>query len=109
MASGEMITRPFNLVMAVPQDCETGLNISARFESNNNAFLDDKYLDMGNGLRASLKRNSTDVKFNDTYEIGHIMPQTPVSIPYTATLSQIPGSSITSGSFSKTIRIVVSY
>ncbi|MEX6398270.1 hypothetical protein AB6E88_14810 [Providencia hangzhouensis] len=39
MNAGEVVSRTFNLGMSVPQDCETGLNISVRFEPNNNTVL----------------------------------------------------------------------
>ncbi|HHR5913628.1 TPA: fimbrial protein [Providencia alcalifaciens] len=109
MNAGEVVSRTFNLGMAVPQDCETGLNVSVRFEPNNNTVLGNKYLDMGNGLQTVIKSNATELDFNQNYAIGEIKPQSPVNVPYTATLSQISGRSITSGPFSKTIRVVVSY
>lgn len=109
MNAGEVVSRSFNLGMSVPQDCETGLNISVRFEPNNNTVLGNKYLDMGNGLQTLLKSNATEINYNQNYVVGEILPQTPVSVPYTAILSQIPGSTISSGAFSKTIRVVVSY
>ena len=109
MNAGEVVSRPFNIGMAVPQDCETGLNVSVRFEPNNNTVLGNKYLDMGNGLQTVIKSNATELNFNQNYAIGEIKPQSPVNVPYTATLSQISGQTITSGPFSKTIRVVVSY
>ncbi|MEY0051684.1 fimbrial protein [Providencia rettgeri] len=109
MNAGEVVSRTFNLGMSVPQDCETGLNISVRFEPNNNTVLGGKYLDMGNGLQTLLTRNSTDINYNESYSIGEIMPQSPINVPFTATLSKIAGSTIASGSFSKTVRVVVSY
>lgn len=109
MNAGEVVSRNFNLGMSVPQDCETGLNVSMRFEPNNNTVLGGKYLDMGNGLQTLLTRNSTDINYNESYNIGEIMPQSPVSVPFTATLSKIAGSTIASGPFSKTVRVVVSY
>ncbi|GAB1437488.1 hypothetical protein MASR2M36_02210 [Providencia sp.] len=109
MNAGEVVSRTFNIGMSVPQDCETGLNVSVRFEPNNNTVLGNKYLDMGNGLQTAFKRNGTVLDFNQSYAIGEIKPYSPVSVPYTATLSQIPGRTITSGPFSKTIRVVVSY
>ncbi|MEQ5202320.1 fimbrial protein, partial [Providencia rettgeri] len=109
MNTGEVVSRTFNLGMSVPQDCETGLNISVRFEPNNNTVLGGKYLDMGNGLQTLLTRNSTDINYNESYSIGEIMPQSPISVPFTATLSKIAGSTIASGPFSKTVRVVVSY
>lgn len=109
MNAGEVVSRTFNLGMSVPQDCETGLNVSVRFESNNNTVLGNKYLDMGNGLQTLLKSNATEINYDQNYAVGEILPQTPVSVPYTAILSQIPGSTISSGAFSKTIRVVVSY
>ncbi|WP_336844665.1 hypothetical protein [Providencia rettgeri] len=107
--AGDVVSRTFNLGMSVPQDCETGLNISVRFEPNNNTVLGGKYLDMGNGLQTLLTRNSTDINYNESYSIGEIMPQSPISVPFTATLSKIAGSTIASGPFSKTVRVVVSY
>ncbi|HHR6052130.1 TPA: fimbrial protein [Providencia alcalifaciens] len=109
MNAGEAVSRTFNVGMAVSQDCETGLNVSVRFEPNNNTVLGNKYLDMGNGLQTVIKSNATELDFNQNYAIGEIKPQSPVNVPYTATLSQISGRSITSGPFSKTIRVVVSY
>ena len=109
MNAGEVVSRPFNIGMTVPQDCETGLNVSVRFEPNNNTVLGNKYLDMGNGLQTVIKSNATELNFNQNYAIGEVKPQSPVSVPYTATLSQISGQTITSGPFSKTIRVVVSY
>ncbi|WP_368924743.1 fimbrial protein [Providencia sp. 1709051003] len=109
MNAGEVVSRTFNLGMSVPQDCETGLNISVRFEPNNNTVLGGKYLDMGNGLQTLLTRNSTDINYNESYSIGEIMPQSPINVPFTATLSKIAGSTIASGPFSKTVRVVVSY
>lgn len=109
MNAGDVVSRTFNLGMSVPQDCETGLNISVRFEPNNNTVLGGKYLDMGNGLQTLLTRNSTDINYNESYNIGEIMPQSPINVPFTATLSKIAGSTIASGPFSKTIRVVVSY
>ncbi len=109
MNAGEVVSRPFNIGMAVPQDCETGLNVSVRFEPNNNTVLGNKYLDMGNGLQTVIKSNATELNFNQNYAIGEIKPQSPVNVPYTATLSKISGQTITSGPFSKTIRVVVSY
>lgn len=109
MNAGDVVSRTFNLGMSVPQDCETGLNISVRFEPNNNTVLGGKYLDMGNGLQTLLTRNSTDINYNESYSIGEIMPQSPISVPFTATLSKIAGSTIASGPFSKTVRVVVSY
>ena len=109
MNAGEVVSRTFNLGMAVPQNCETGLNVSVRFEPNNNTVLGNKYLDMGNGLQTVIKSNATELNFNQNYAIGEIKPQSPVNVPYTATLSKINGQTITSGPFSKTIRVVVSY
>lgn len=109
MNAGEVVSRTFNIGMSVPQNCETGLNVSVRFEPNNNSILGNKYLDMGNGLQTVIKSNSTELEFNQNYAIGEIKPLAPVNVPYTATLSQINGRSITSGPFSKTIRVVVSY
>lgn len=109
MNAGEVVSRTFNIGMSVPQDCETGLNVSVRFEPNNNTVLGNKYLDMGNGLQTAIKRNGTVLDFNQSYAIGEIKPYSPVSVPYTATLSQVPGRTITSGPFTKTIRVVVSY
>lgn len=109
MNAGDVISRTFNIGMSVPQDCMTGLNVSMRFEPNNNTVLGGKYLDMGNGLQTLLTRNSTDINYNESYNIGEIMPQSPVSVPFTATLSKIAGSTIASGPFSKTVRVVVSY
>lgn len=109
MNAGEVVSRTFNLGMAVPQNCETGLNVSVRFEPNNNTVLGNKYLDMGNGLQTVIKSNATELNFNQNYAIGEIKPQSPINVPYTATLSQISGQTITSGPFSKTIRVVVSY
>lgn len=109
MNAGEVVSRTFYIGMAVPQDCETGLNVSVRFEPNNNTVLGNKYLDMGNGLQTVIKSNSTELDFNQNYSIGEVKPQSPVNVPYTATLSQISGQTITSGPFSKTIRVVVSY
>lgn len=109
MNAGEVVSRTFNIGMSVPQDCETGLNVSVRFEPNNNTVLGNKYLDMGNGLQTLLKSNSTEINYDQNYVVGEILPQNPVSVPYTAILSQIPGSTISSGPFSKTIRVVVSY
>lgn len=109
MNAGEVVSRTFNLGMAVPQNCETGLNVSVRFEPNNNTVLGNKYLDMGNGLQTVIKSNATELNFNQNYAIGEIKPQSPVNVPYTATLSKISGQTITSGPFSKTIRVVVSY
>lgn len=109
MNAGEVVSRTFNLGMSVPQDCETGLNISVRFEPNNNTVLGGKYLDMGNGLQTLLTRNSTDISYDEDYNIGEVMPQSPINVPFTATLSKIAGSTIASGPFSKTVRVVVSY
>lgn len=109
MNAGESISRPFHLMMAVPPDCETGLNVSVRFEPNNNTILGGKYLDMGNGLQTMLQSGSTEINYSQNYAIGEILPQSPVSVPYTAILNKVPGSTISSGPFSKTIRVVVSY
>ncbi|MEQ5205258.1 fimbrial protein, partial [Providencia rettgeri] len=109
MNAGEVVSRTFNLGMSVPQDCETGLNISVRFEPNNNTVLGGKYIDMGNGLQTLLTRNSTDISYDEDYNIGEVMPQSPINVPFTATLSKIAGSTIASGPFSKTVRVVVSY
>lgn len=109
MNAGEVVSRTFNLGMAVPQDCETGLNVSVRFEPNNNTILGGKYLDMGNGLQTMLQSGSTEINYSQNYAIGEILPQSPVSVPYTAILNKVPGSTISSGPFSKTIRVVVSY
>lgn len=109
MNAGEVVSRTFNLGMSVPQDCETGLNISVRFEPNNNTVLGGKYLDMGNGLQTLLTRNSTDISYDEDYNIGEVMPQSQINVPFTATLSKIAGSTIASGPFSKTVRVVVSY
>lgn len=109
MNAGESISRPFHLMMAVPPDCETGLNVSVRFEPNNNTILGGKYLDMGNGLQTMLQSGSTEINYSQNYTIGEILPQSPVSVPYTAILNKVPGSTISSGPFSKTIRVVVSY
>lgn len=109
MNAGGVVSRTFNLGMSVSQDCETGLNISVRFEPNNNTVLGGKYLDMGNGLQTVIKKNATELDFNQSYAIGEIKPQSPVNVPYTAVLSQVAGGTITSGPFSKTIRVVISY
>lgn len=109
MNAGDAISRSFDLNMTVPQNCETGLNVSVRFEPNSNAVLNDKYLDMGNGLQTLLSSHATDIYYNQNYDVGEVLPLSPVNIPYVATLTKIPGSTITSGSFSKTIRVVVSY
>ena len=95
--------------MRVNPECETGLNISVRFEPNNNTILDNKNLDLGNGLQVLLKNSSGDVEYDESYSVGDLMPFTPVDQPYTATLSHIPGRDIVSGPFTKTIRVVVSY
>lgn len=109
MDAGDSISRPFHLMMAVPPDCTTGLNVSVRFEPNNNTILGNKYLDMGNGLQTMLQSGSTEINYNQNYAIGEILPQSSVSVPYTAILNKVPGSTISSGPFSKTIRVVVSY
>lgn len=107
--NGTIVNQNLNLNMVVTPDCETGLNISVRFEPNNNTVLDNKNLDMGNGLQVLLKNSNGDVAYNELYFVGELMPFTPVNLPYTATLSHIPGRDIVSGPFSKTIRVVVSY
>lgn len=109
MNSGAAISKSFNLNMAVPLDCETGLNIAVRFDANNNTILDNKYLDMSNGLQVLLKNSLGDVNYGEYYTVGEVLPSSPVSLPYTAILTKIPGSTITSGPFSKTIRVIVSY
>lgn len=106
---GNQLSKNFNLNMAVTPDCETGLNISVRFEANNNTVLDNKNLDMDNGLQVLLSNSIGDINYNEQYYIGEVLPFTPVNQSYTATLSHIPGSNIVSGPFSKTIRVVVSY
>jgi len=106
---GNQLSKNFNLNMAVTPDCETGLNISVRFEPNNNTVLDNKNLDMDNGLQVLLSNSNGDINYNEQYYIGEVLPFTPVNQSYTATLSHIPGSNIVSGPFSKTIRVVVSY
>lgn len=107
--AGEVITRPFSLGMSIPDDCETGLNVSFRLDPNNNTILENKYLDMDNGLQTVIKHNSTDLNFGQVYPIGNIMPKNPITVPYTATLSKIPGAELKPGAFSKTIRIIASY
>lgn len=107
--SGGSASKNFNLNMAVTPDCETGLNISVRFEPNNNSVLDNKNLDMGNGLQVLLSNSNGDVNYNEPYFVGDLQPFTPLNISYDATISHIPGSTIVSGPFSKTIRVVVSY
>lgn len=109
MNSGEAISRTFNLNMSVPADCQTGLNISVRLDPNNNTILENKYLDMSNGLQVLLKNSMGDVNYGENYTVGEVLPSSPVSLPYTAILTKVPGSTITSGPFSKTIRIIVSY
>lgn len=106
---GSTINNNFNLNMAVTPDCETGLNISVRFEPNNNTILDNKNLDMGNGLQVLLSNSSGDINYDESYYIGEVLPSMPVNLSYTATLSHIPDRNIVSGPFSKTIRVVVSY
>ena len=106
---GSSVSQSFNLKMAVTPDCETGLNISVRFESNSNPVLDRKNLDMGNGLQVLLNNSNGNIDYDELYSVGELMPFTPVNLPYTATLSHIPGRDIVSGPFSKTIRVVVSY
>lgn len=56
-----------------------------------------------------VKGSAGDVNYGENYAVGEILPTAPVSLPYTATLTKIPGSTITSGPFSKTIRVIVSY
>ncbi|MGG4610297.1 fimbrial protein [Providencia sp. Me31A] len=109
MDTGGVVSRTFNIGMAIPDDCETGLNVSVRFEPNNNTILGEKYLDMGNGLQTVIKNNSTELNFNQPYVIGEIKPFKPITVPYSATLSKIPGQTITPGPFSKTVRVIVSY
>ena len=109
MNDGDAVSRSFNLNMAVSQDCETGLNISVRFEPNNNTVIGDSQLDMGNGLQTRLNNGATDVVYDENYYLGEILPLAPINLPYTATLTKIPGSTVVSGPFSKTIRAVVSY
>lgn len=109
MNAGDVINKNFNLNFAVSQDCETGLNISVRFEPGNNTILDNKYLDMGNGLQTLLSNANGDINYNESYPAGSLRPGMPLDLPYTATLSKIPGSNVISGPFSKTIRVVVSY
>jgi len=109
MKSGGVVSKAFNLNMKVNPECETGLNISVRFEPNNNPVLDNKNLDMGNGLQVLLNNSTGDIDYDESYYVGELMPFTPVNLPYTATLSHIPGRDIVSGPFSKTIRVVVSY
>ncbi|WP_300002711.1 fimbrial protein [uncultured Cedecea sp.] len=107
--AGSTVVKNFTVGMAVRPDCATGLNVSIRFEPNNNTVLDNKYLDMGNGLQVLLSNSSGDVNYNEPYFVGELMPYIPLNLPYSATLSHIPGSNIVSGPFSKTIRVVVSY
>lgn len=109
MNAGDVINKNFNLNFAVSQDCETGLNVSVRFEPGNNTILDNKYLDMGNGLQTLLSNANGDINYNESYPAGSLRPGMPLDLPYTATLSKIPGSNVISGPFSKTIRVVVSY
>ena len=109
MKSGGVVSKAFNLNMKVNPECETGLNISVRFEPNNNPVLDNKNLDMGNGLQVLLNNSTGDIDYDESYYVGELMPSMPVNLPYTATLSHIPGRDIVSGPFSKTIRVVVSY
>jgi len=109
MRSGGVVSKAFNLNMKVNPECETGLNISVRFEPNNNTILDNKNLDLGNGLQVLLKNSNGDVEYDESYSVGDLMPFTPIDQPYTATLSHIPGRDIVSGPFTKTIRVVVSY
>jgi len=109
MRSGGVVSKALNLNMKVNPECETGLNISVRFEPNNSTVLDNKNLDMENGLQVLLSNSSGDVNYNESYFVGDLQPFVPVNLPYTATLSHIPGRDIVSGPFSKTIRVVVSY
>lgn len=109
MNNGQAISKSFTLGLTVPPECQTGLNISVRFEPNGNAVLGDKYLDMGNGLQMLLRDGSTDIHYEQPYVVGEVLPMAPVNIPYTAILSKIPGANIASGSFSRTIRVIVSY
>ncbi|CNE01380.1 Uncharacterised protein [Yersinia rohdei] len=109
MNAGDVINKNFNLNFAVSQNCETGLNVSVRFEPGNNTILDNKYLDMGNGLQTLLSNANGDINYNESYPAGSLLPGKPLDLPYTATLSKIPGSNVISGPFSKTIRVVVSY
>lgn len=109
MNDGDAISRSFNLNMGVSQDCETGLNISVRFEPNNNTVINGTHLDMGNGLQTVLNDNNGEIIYDENYYIGEVLPSATVNLPYTATLTKIPGSAISSGPFSKTIRAVVSY
>lgn len=109
LQTGSTISKNFNLNMTVPPDCETGLNISVRFEPNNNTLLDNKKLDMDNGLQMQLSNSNGDVNYNEPQFVGELPPSTPLNLSYGATLSHIPGRQIVSGPFSKTIRVVVSY
>lgn len=109
MNSGGAIARAFNLGLSVTPDCETGLNISVRFVPNGNTIIGDKYLDMGNGLQVLINNGTTDVNYNEYYAVGEILPFNPVNLSYIATLSKISGSTILSGPFSKTIKVIVSY
>lgn len=109
MNAGAAISKSFNVNMAVPQDCQTGLNISVRFDPNNNTILNNKYLDMSNGLQVLLQGSAGDINYGENYTVGEVLPSSPVSLPYTATLTKIPGSTVISGPFAKTIRVIVSY
>lgn len=109
MSSGQVISKSFTLGLTVPPECQTGLNISVRFEPNGNSVLGDKYLDMGNGLQMLLRNESTDIHYNQPYAVGEVLPMVPLNIPYTAILSKIPGANIISGPYSRTIKVIVSY
>lgn len=109
--AGNTVKDNFNLNVNVPQDCETGLDISVTFNSSNGTLVNKKYLLLDNGLQATITDNdlNQEIEFGVPYRKGIITTQKPGNFNYNVELSRESGKNLTAGEFSKTVNVLFTY
>lgn len=108
---GSTVKDSFNLRVNVAPTCQTGLNISVTFNSNNGTVVNQKYLLLDNGLQAVITDNDLkqEIHFGVPYKKGNITTQKPGNYNYNVELSRDNSQSLKAGEFSKTVNVLFTY
>lgn len=108
---GNTVKDSFNLRVNVAPTCQTGLNISVTFNSNNGTVVNQKYLLLDNGLQAVITGNDLkqEVHFGVPYKKGNITTQSPGNYNYNVELSRESSQPLKAGEFSKTVNALFTY
>lgn len=108
---GSTVKDSFNLRVNVAPTCQTGLNISVTFNSNNGTVVNQKYLLLDNGLQAVITDNDLkqEVHFGVPYKKGNITTQSPGNYNYNVELSRESSQPLKAGEFSKTVNVLFTY